>query len=103
MTYSVNFANYTIGEDAYQNVREVCRHYGKKALLIGGEMALKAGKEKLIQALASEIQIVDTVLFGTDLHVRKNGRAGRARKKMWCRHDLRHGRRKSSGYSQGNC
>ena len=55
MTYSVNFANYTIGEDAYQNVREVCRHYGKKALLIGGEMALKAGKEKLIQALASEI------------------------------------------------
>ena len=60
MTYSVNFANYTIGEDAYQNVREVCRHYGKKALLIGGEMALKAGKEKLIQALASEIQIVDT-------------------------------------------
>ena len=66
MTYSVNFANYTIGEDAYQNVREVCRHYGKKALLIGGELALKAGKEKLIQALASEIQIVDTVLFGTD-------------------------------------
>lgn len=38
----------------------------EKALLIGGEMALKAGKEKLIQALASEIQIVDTVLFGTD-------------------------------------
>lgn len=52
MTYSVNFANYTIGEDAYQNVREVCRHYGKKALLIGGELALKAGKEKLVQALS---------------------------------------------------
>ncbi|MBU5447520.1 iron-containing alcohol dehydrogenase [Blautia sp. MSJ-36] len=92
MTYSVNFANYTIGEDAYQNVREVCRHYGKKALLISGEMALKAGKEKIVQALSdlsgtdsdsqaastsavtrgkkyaedSEIEIVDTVLFGTD-------------------------------------
>ena len=52
MTYSVNFANYTIGEAAYQNVREVCRHYGKKALLIGGELALKAGKEKLVQALS---------------------------------------------------
>lgn len=52
MTYSVNFANYTIGEDAYQNVREVCRHYGKKALLISGELALKAGKEKLVQALS---------------------------------------------------
>lgn len=58
MTYSVNFANYTIGEDAYQNVREVCRHYGKKALLIGGELALKAGKEKLVQALSD--------LSGTD-------------------------------------
>ena len=52
MTYSVNFANYTIGEDAYQNVREVCCHYGKKALLFGGELALKAGKEKLVQALS---------------------------------------------------
>ena len=99
MTYSVNFANYTIGEDAYQNVKEVCCHYGKKALLIGGELALKAGKAKLVQALSdsaekasaradlsapflgglsataagekvsaedSEIEIVDTVLFGTD-------------------------------------
>lgn len=103
MTYSVNFANYTIGEDAYQNVREVCRHYGKKALLIGGEMALKAGKEKLIQALASEIQIVDTVLFGTDCTYARMEELAEHAKKMWCRHDLRHGRRKSSGYSQGNC
>ena len=66
MTYSVNFANYTIGEDAYQNVKEVCSHYGTRALLIGGELALKAGKEKLVQALSLEIQIVDTVLFGKD-------------------------------------
>ena len=120
MTYSVNFANYTIGEDAYQNVREVCRHYGKKALLIGGELALKAGKEKLVQALSdlsgtdsdsqaastsavtrgkkyaedSEIEIVDTVLFGTDcMYARMEERR---------RYDLRHGWRKSSGYSQGN-
>ena len=76
MTYSVNFANYTIGEDAYHNVKEVCSHYGKKALLIGGEKALKAGKEKLVRALSSssekdfaedsEIEIADTVLFGSD-------------------------------------
>ena len=35
MSYSVNFASYTIGEDAYQNVKEVCERYGTKALLIG--------------------------------------------------------------------
>ena len=103
MTYSVNFANYTIGEEAYQKVNEVCIHYGTKALLIGGELALKAGKEKLERAIEGidekqiskqinqklrmtaygdekntgesnsamnenpkRVQIVDTILFGTD-------------------------------------
>ena len=70
MTYSVNFANYTIGEDAYQKVNEVCVHYGTKALLIGGALALKAGKEKLELAVKStderQINIIDTVLFGSD-------------------------------------
>lgn len=103
MTYSVNFANYTIGEEAYQKVNEVCIHYGTKALLIGGELALKAGKEKLERAIEGidekqiskqinqklrmtaygdekntgesnsamnenpkKVQIVDTILFGTD-------------------------------------
>lgn len=114
MTYSVNFANYTIGEDAYQNVKEVCSCYGKKVLLIGGELALKAGKAKLVQALSdsaekasagadlsapflgglsataagekvsaedSEIEIVDTVLFGTDCtYVRMEELAAHAKK-----------------------
>ena len=69
MTYSVNFANYTIGKEAYKNVDEVCSQYGTKALLIGGKLALEAGKEKLTQALAASekpITIVDTVLFGSD-------------------------------------
>lgn len=67
MTYSVNFANYTIGEDAYQKVNEVCSHYGKRALLIGGGLALKAGKEKLERALEDAgVSIVDTILFGND-------------------------------------
>ena len=69
MTYSVNFANYTIGKEAYKNVNEVCCQYGTKALLIGGKLALEAGKEKLLQALAegeNPVTIVDTVLFGED-------------------------------------
>ena len=71
MTYSVNFANYTIGEDAYQKVNEVCSRYGTKVLLIGGELALKAGKEKLehticVESGAGTVKIVDTVFFGSD-------------------------------------
>ena len=42
-SYSVYFANYTIGEDAYENVPQVCGHYGKRILLIGGEKAMEAG------------------------------------------------------------
>lgn len=69
MTYSVTFANYTIGVKAYENVNEVCSHYGSKAFLIGGKHALAAGKEKLLDSLKrtySQITIVDTVLFGQD-------------------------------------
>lgn len=47
MEYSVNFANYTIGETAYEAVAEVCRPFGKRIFLIGGKLAMQAGKEKL--------------------------------------------------------
>lgn len=62
---SVYYCNYTIGEDAYREVEAVVRPYGTSALLIGGEKALAAGKERLLQELHS-IEIRDTVLFGAD-------------------------------------
>lgn len=72
MSYSVCFANYTIGEDAYKKVPEMCGLYGKKALLIGGELAMHAGKEKLEQAIAgSNLEIVDSVIFGEDCTERR--------------------------------
>lgn len=67
MTYSVNFANYTIGKEAYKNVNEVCRQYGTKALLIG-ENWRWSRKESFCKLLQKEnpVTIVDTVLFGED-------------------------------------
>lgn len=74
-SYSVYFANYTIGEDAYREAAQVCAMYGRRALLIGGEKALQAGREKLETALrlGAEMagisdgpEIVETVLFGED-------------------------------------
>ncbi len=64
MNYSVYFAGYTIGTDAYEHVAEVCMRYGKKVLLIGGEKALNAGKV-FLENIAS-IEIVETCLFGKD-------------------------------------
>jgi hypothetical protein len=103
MTYSVNFANYTIGKEAYKNVNEVCRQYGTKALLIGGKLALEAGKEKLLQALAegeNPVTIVDTVWRG--LYLCRDGKNCCTRKKMRCGYDFWHGRRQGAGYSEGN-
>lgn len=64
---SVFFCNYTIGEDPYREAAEICRFYGKRILLIGGEKSLCAGKERLENALkGTDLVIVDTVLFGHD-------------------------------------
>ena len=37
------FPNYTIGEDAYTDIAEVCAPYGTKAAVIGGNRALGRG------------------------------------------------------------
>ena len=63
-SYSVYFANYTIGEDAYENVSQVCSHYGKRILLIGGEKAMEAGLGILEGAIkGTELEIADKVVF----------------------------------------
>ena len=67
MVYSVNFANYTIGETAYEAVAEVCRPFGKRIFLIGGKLAMQAGKEKLeSQIKGSELSIVREEVFGEE-------------------------------------
>lgn len=67
MVYSVNFANYTIGETAYEAMAEVCRPFGKRIFLIGGKLAMQAGKEKLeSQIKGSELSIVREEVFGEE-------------------------------------
>ena len=63
-SYSVFFANYSIGTDVYEQVPEVCEPYGSRILLIGGEKALGAAKKLLQDAIeGSKLEIVDTVFF----------------------------------------
>lgn len=64
-THSVYFCNYSIGTNVYGQVAETCRIYGKKALLIGGKLALEAGESRLRAALeGSDLEITDVALFG---------------------------------------
>ena len=66
-TKTLYYCNYSIGENPYENVSKICKRYGKRILLIGGEKALQAGKERLHKNLAeSELELIDTVLFGKD-------------------------------------
>ena len=63
--YSTYFCNYTIGEDGYGDVPEVCVRYGKRILLIGGKKAMEAGRKKLEAALAgTAFEIVDVLEYG---------------------------------------
>jgi glycerol dehydrogenase len=65
MAFTRSFCDYTIGNDAYTSVAPVCRLYGRRILLVGGEKALRAGQAKLAEALAeSELTLADVVQIG---------------------------------------
>lgn len=59
------FADYTIGTDAYNNIKSVCGCLGKRALIVGGETALSKSIDKL-KAAMSDFEIVDIVIYGKE-------------------------------------
>lgn len=66
-SYSVFLPSYSIGEDAYREIPEICEPYGKKAVVIGGKTAMAKSKELLLEGIkGSNIEIVDFVWFGGD-------------------------------------
>ena len=44
------FPGYSVGTDAYEDIKEICPAYGKKSAIIGGMHALAAAEDKLIAA-----------------------------------------------------
>ena len=46
------FPGYTIGVDAYDNIKNVCPAYGKKVAVLGGKHALAAAKEGILKGAA---------------------------------------------------
>lgn len=59
------FADYTIGTNAYENIKSVCGCFGKRALIVGGETALSKSIHKL-KAAMTDFEIVDTVIYGKE-------------------------------------
>ena len=48
--YTILPVPYTVGPEAYNNIAEYTRLYGTKAVVIGGEKAMAASREKMLAA-----------------------------------------------------
>lgn len=59
--------SYTVGTQAYDAVAQVVGAFGRKALLVGGSKALKAGAPKLEEALKdTPIELCGQLVYGTE-------------------------------------
>ena len=64
------FPGYSVGTDAYEDIRSICPAYGKKAAVIGGRRALAAAQEKLIAAAqAAGLEIIGPFWYGGEASV----------------------------------
>jgi len=64
------FADYTIGTDAYNNIKDVCSPLGKRALIVGGKTALSKSEAKL-KSYMQDFDIVDTVIYGKECYKKR--------------------------------
>ncbi|WP_110954169.1 iron-containing alcohol dehydrogenase family protein [Anaerosinus massiliensis] len=63
--YSVIFPSYTIGEEAYDKVKDVCPRYGTKVVAIGGKTAISKVKNLILQAIeGTSLDISEFLWFG---------------------------------------
>ena len=63
--YDLFLPSYCIGDDVYRKVKDTCKEYGIKVIVIGGHRGIEASKKKLIYACnKAGIQIVDFVWYG---------------------------------------
>lgn len=67
-SYSVFLPAYSIGgNEVYKKIPTICRPYGTKIAVVGGQKAMAAAKEALLAGIAdSEMEILDFILYGDD-------------------------------------
>ena len=64
------FPGYSVGTDAYEDIKELCPAYGKKAAIIGGKHALAAAQDKIIAAAKEAgIEIIGPFWYGGEASV----------------------------------
>lgn len=58
--------SYTLGEDAYDAVPQICGEFGKTAVIIGGNKARAAAEEELRKSCKGKLEITDSLWYGDD-------------------------------------
>lgn len=65
LTKSLFLPSYTIGDEAYKEVLNICKKYGKKIVFIGGKTALDVAEKKLREILKnSSFEILGSFWYG---------------------------------------
>ncbi len=65
--YSISLPNYSIGNNVYEKISEICLPFGKKAICIGGKTAVSKVKDLIIDACkGSELEILGFLWYGGD-------------------------------------
>lgn len=65
--YNVYLPNYSVGEDCYNEIPDIIRKYGKKAVVVGGKTAIFKAKEALLSGIEnSGLEILDFLWYGGD-------------------------------------
>lgn len=60
------FPSYSIGPDAYDEIKVVCPHFGKTAVIIGGNTARAKAEPAIRKACQGSIEILGSFLYGDD-------------------------------------
>lgn len=63
------FPGYSVGTDAYEDIKEICPAYGKKVAIIGGKHALAAAQDKIAAAKEAGIEIIGPFWYGGEASV----------------------------------
>lgn len=65
MNYTVTLPSYSVGIDCYKEIPWVTRHFGKKAVVVGGKTAMEKAKPELLKALeGTDVEILDFIWYG---------------------------------------
>lgn len=63
--YSIHLPSYSIGDNVYNKIPEICQTYGTKVIAIGGHKAIASSKNKILEAVKnSKLEIIDFIWYG---------------------------------------